>query len=80
MHQHHQQCHPGKELDSYSIHDKHIHLPHLNVVPLPGLLPEEEGGDAGHEAAQQAVQQATLPQVIGCTVGLAAVAAHRATT
>merc|ERR1740124_226445 len=34
------------------------------VVPLPGLLPEEEGGDAGHEAAQQAVQQPTLPHVI----------------
>ena len=36
----------------------------LYVVPLPGLLPEEEGGDAGHEAAQQAVQQPTLPHVI----------------
>ena len=40
----------------------------LYVVPLPGLLPEEEGGDAGHEAAQQSVQQPTLPQVISCGI------------
>jgi len=32
----------------------------LNVVPLPGLLPEEECGDAGHEAAQKATQDARL--------------------
>jgi len=47
-------------------------IPHgvaLYVVPLPGLLPEEKGGDAGHDAAQQAVQQPTLAHVFSCPVG-----------
>ena len=52
----------------------------LDIVPLPGLLSEEEGGDAWHEAAQQAVQKATLPQVIGCTIGLTGPTAESKTT
>ena len=44
------------------------------------FLPEEEGGDAGHEAAQEAVQQATLPHIISCGIGKAGSAAHPTTT
>jgi len=36
----------------------------LNVVSLPGLLPQEQGGDAGHEAAQEAAQDAGLVEVL----------------
>ena len=52
----------------------------LYVVPLPGLLPEEEGGDAGHDAAREAVKQATLPHIISCGIGKAGSAAHPTTT
>merc|ERR1719516_323410 len=54
-------------------------IPHgvpLNIVPLPGLLPQEEGGDARHDAAQQAVEQPALPHVLSCPVGQAGGAAH----
>ena len=37
---------------------------HLNVVPLHGLMPQEQGGDAGHEAAQEAAQDAGLVEVL----------------
>ena len=53
------------------IHAIESYYTHLNIVPLPGLLPEEEGGDAGHDSVQQAVQHPTLPHVIGCAVGQA---------
>ena len=43
----------------------------LNVKPLPGLLPEHEGGQAGEDAPGQAAQDATLPQAHGSAVGLA---------
>jgi len=36
----------------------------LNVVSLPGLLPQEQRGDAGHEAAQEAAQDAGLVEVL----------------
>ena len=33
-----------------------IIIDHLDVVSLPGLLPEQHDGDAGEQAGQQAVE------------------------
>lgn len=40
----------------------------LNVVFVPGLLPEQQRGDAGHEAAQQAAQDARLAEVLPVSI------------
>ena len=48
---------------------------HLNAPPLPGLGPEEEGGDAGHDAAEEAAEDAGLAQVLRVLVHQATVAA-----
>ena len=37
----------------------------LNTVPLPGLLPQDEDGDARKEAAEEAAQPATLAHIVG---------------
>ena len=52
--------------------DRAHQVPHgapLYVVPLPGLLPEQQGGDAGEDEAQQAAHQTTLPQVTSRAIG-----------
>ena len=36
----------------------------FNAVPLPGLLPQDEDGDAGEEAAEEAAQPTALAHVI----------------
>ena len=36
----------------------------LDAVPLPGLLPQDEDGDAGEEAAEEAAQPTALAHVI----------------
>ena len=36
----------------------------LDAVPLPGLLPQDEDGDAGEEAAEEAPQPTALAHVI----------------
>lgn len=36
----------------------------LDAVPLPGLLPQDEHGDAGEEAAEEAAQPAALAHVV----------------
>ena len=71
--------HSSLKLDTGSAAHRGAYVSHsvsLDVVPLPGLLSEEEGGDAGDEATQQA----TLPQIIGCTIGLAGPTAKTKTT
>merc|ERR1719369_28585 len=52
----------------------------LNVVPLPGLLSEQQGWYAGHDAAQDAVQQPTFTQIIGCLIGQTGAATQTTTT
>ncbi len=37
---------------------------HLDAVSLPGLLPEQEDGQAGEEASQEAAERAALAQVV----------------
>jgi len=37
----------------------------LDAVPLPGILPKDEDGDAGENAAEQAAQPAALAHVVG---------------
>jgi len=36
----------------------------FDSVPLPGLPPQQEDGDAGQEAAEEAAQEAGLAQVV----------------
>jgi len=36
----------------------------LDAVPLPGILPEDEDGDAGEDAAEEAAQPAALAHVV----------------
>ena len=48
--------------------------------PVPGLLPEQQGGEAGEEAGQQAVQRPRLVQAVRCLVRLARVAQQPAAT
>ena len=43
--------------------------PHLDIVSLPGLLPEQKCRDTGHDTAKQAVEYPTLPHVFCCAVG-----------
>jgi len=56
------------------------HSAALNVVLLPGLLPKEQGGDAGHQAAQEAAQDARLVQVLCVPVDQTWLAAGSAAT
>ena len=51
---------------------------HLDVVSLPGLLPEQHDGDAGEDAGQQHVQAPALAQTLRVLVDLAQPAAHPA--
>jgi len=49
------------------------HITHsvsLYPVPLPGLLPKEQGRDTGHDTPQQQVQDARLAHVLCILVGL----------
>ena len=50
------------------------HISHrgpADAVHLPGLLSEQHGGKAGHDAAQHIVQDATLIQAPSIAAGLA---------
>ena len=47
---------------------------------MPGLLPEQQGGEAGEEAGQQAVQRPRLVQAVRGLVRLARVAQQPAAT
>ena len=40
----------------------------LNVVSLPGLLSQEEGGHTGHDAAEERVEDAGLAEVFSILV------------
>ena len=51
---------------------------HLDVVSLPGLLPEQHDGHAGEDAGQQHVQAPALAQTLRVLVDLAQPAAHPA--
>ena len=48
---------------------------HLNIVSLPGLAAEEEGGHAGEEAAEDAAEEAGLVEVLRVAIDEAALAA-----
>merc|ERR1719266_5935 len=51
-----------------------LHGVALNVVPLPGLLSQQQSRDAGHDAAKQHEEDARLSEIIGCCVSEAGVA------
>ena len=42
----------------------------LDVVPLPGPVPQDEGGDAGEPAAEEATQDPRLVQALSILVSL----------
>ncbi len=37
---------------------------HPDAVSLPGLLPQQEDGHAGHEAGEEAAEEALLAEVV----------------
>ena len=42
-------------------------VPHrgaLYLIPGPGLLPQQQGGEAGHDAGQGIIQEPTLPHAL----------------
>ena len=41
---------------------------HLDVVLVPGLVPEQQGGHAGEEAAEDAAEEAGLVEGLGVPV------------
>jgi hypothetical protein len=43
----------------------------LNVPLIPGLLPEQQGGDAGQETSQETAEEAGLTQALSVGVDLA---------
>ena len=40
-------------------------ISHLDVVLVPGLVPEQQGGHAGEEAAEDAAEEAGLVEGLG---------------
>merc|ERR1719239_1411637 len=51
-----------------------LHRVTVNVVPFPGLLPQQQGWDARHDAAQQHIKDTRLAKIIGSGVSEARVA------
>merc|ERR1719234_2695802 len=51
-----------------------LHRVTVNVVPFPGLLPQQQSWDARHDAAQQHVEDTGLAKIIGSGVSEAWVA------
>ena len=45
--------------------------PYLDVVFLPGLVPQDEGGDAGQPAAEETTENSILVETLGILVSLA---------
>merc|ERR1719234_1605320 len=50
-----------------------LHRVTVNVVPFPGLLPQQQSWDARHDAAQQHIQDTRLAKIISSGVGEAGV-------
>merc|ERR1719370_1628737 len=55
-------------------HSSILHCVAVNVVPLPGLLSQEQSWDARHDAAKQHVEDSRLAKIIGGSVCEAGVA------
>ena len=45
--------------------------PYLDVVLLPGLVPQDEGRDAGQPAAEETTENSILIETLGILVSLA---------